>query len=70
MVVQKALTEFFRALKASPTGNLAGQARWAATFEQYTDLVGLPAYRALEEQYLPAVALAAKYGQAKEPVGA
>jgi methylisocitrate lyase len=70
MVVQKALTEFFRALKASPTGNLAGQARWAATFEQYTELVGLPAYRALEEQYLPAVALAAKYGEAKEPVGA
>jgi methylisocitrate lyase len=33
MVVQKALMEFFRALKASPTGNLAGQTRWAVTFE-------------------------------------
>lgn len=69
LVVQKALTEFFRALKASPTGNLAHQPRWAATFKEYTDGVGLPAYRAMEEQYLPAVALAAKYGESKETVG-
>jgi 2-methylisocitrate lyase-like PEP mutase family enzyme len=70
LVVQKALTAFFQALRASSTGNLAAQSRWAATFGDYTDLVGLPAYRAMEEQYLPAVALAAKYGESKESVGA
>ncbi len=42
MVVHKALFDFFKALKASPTGNLAGQQQWAATFEEYTDFVGLP----------------------------
>jgi methylisocitrate lyase len=62
MVVQKALTEFFRALKAAPTGNLAGQTSWAASFEEYTALVGLPDYRAQEEKYLPDSTLDAKYG--------
>jgi methylisocitrate lyase len=62
MVVQKALTEFFRALKAAPAGNLAGQTSWAASFEEYTTLVGLPKYRAQEEKYLPDATLAAKYG--------
>jgi methylisocitrate lyase len=67
MVAQKALTDFFRALKASPSGNLAGQQHWAATFQQYTEFVGLPAYRELEREYLPAAELAAKY--TGEPVG-
>jgi methylisocitrate lyase len=70
MVAQRALVDFFRALKASPTGNLAGQSRWAATFEEYTDFVGLPGYRALENHYLPEAALEAKYGEARELVGA
>jgi methylisocitrate lyase len=66
MVVQKALTAFFRALKASPTGNLAGQAQWAVTFEEYTDFVGLPQYRALEQEFLPEATLDSKY---RERVG-
>ena len=62
MVVQKALFDFFRALKASPTGNLAGQQQWAASFEEYTGFVGLPAYRSLENQYLPPATIHNKYG--------
>jgi methylisocitrate lyase len=62
MVVQRALTEFFRALKDAPDGNLAGQTSWAASFEDYTTLVGLPEYRAQEERYLPDATLEAKYG--------
>jgi methylisocitrate lyase len=69
MVVHKALTQFFRALRASPTGNLAGQANWAASFEEYTTSVRLPQYRAMEEEYLPATELAARYGEHEEPVG-
>jgi methylisocitrate lyase len=68
MVVHKALTEFFRALRASPTGNLAGQANWAASFEEYTTSVRLPQYRAMEEEYLPATELAARYGEHGKPV--
>jgi methylisocitrate lyase len=69
MVVQKALMEFFRALKASPTGNLAGQTRWAVTFEEYTDFVGLPEYKSMEEQYLPKGRFESKYGEKKERLG-
>jgi methylisocitrate lyase len=61
MVVQKALFGFFRALKASPTGNLAGQQQWAATFQEYTDFVGLPEYKQLENQYLPKATIDSKY---------
>jgi methylisocitrate lyase len=70
MVAQRALQRFFRALKDSPTGNLAGQREWAAGFEEYTDFVGLARYRALEEEYLPATRLLLKYPESKEPVDA
>ena len=69
MVVHKALMRFFRALSASPTGNLAGQADWASTFEEYTGFVRLPQHREMEEKYLPPAELAARYGVRKEPVG-
>jgi methylisocitrate lyase len=62
LVAHRALREFFLALRASPTGNLAGQTRWATAFEDYTGFVGLPEYRGLEERYLPEVVLEAKYG--------
>ncbi len=62
MVMQKALFDFFHALKASPTGNLAGQQQWAATFREYTDFVGLPEYRSLENRYLPEATIHNKYG--------
>jgi methylisocitrate lyase len=61
MVVHKALVEFFRALKASPTGILAGETKWVSTFEEYTDFVGLKEYRALENEYLPKARLDDKY---------
>ncbi len=61
MVVQKALFAFFRALKASPSGNLAGQQLWAASFQEYTDFVGLPEYRQLEDRYLPKATIHNKY---------
>jgi 2-methylisocitrate lyase-like PEP mutase family enzyme len=61
MVVQRALFDFFKALKASPTGNLAGQQQWAVTFQEYTDFVGLPQYKELENQYLPKATIDNKY---------
>ena len=58
LVAHKALSDFFAALHASPTGNLAGELGWLSRFEEYTDFVGLRRYRAMEEEYLPASALA------------
>jgi 2-methylisocitrate lyase-like PEP mutase family enzyme len=54
MVMHKALTGFFAALHASPTGILAGETDWITGFPEYTRFVGLPEYRALERDYLPA----------------
>ncbi|MBZ5585938.1 MAG: hypothetical protein LAQ30_27860, partial [Acidobacteriia bacterium] len=54
MVMHKALTDFFSALRASPTGLLAGETRRLTGFKDYTAFVGLPEYRALEKEYLPA----------------
>jgi len=66
MVAHKALTDFFTALKKSPTGILAGQTQWASSFEQFTDFVGLKDYRKLEDTYLPRARLETKYqGKAK-----
>ena len=66
MVAHKALMDFFQALKASPTGILAGQTRWATSFEEYTDFVGLKEYRALENEFLPKERIEDKYkGQGK-----
>ncbi len=61
MVTQKALFDFFKALKASPTGNLAGQQQWAVSFQEYTAFVGLPEYRKLEDQFLPKATIDNKY---------
>jgi len=59
MVMHKALTEFFGALHASPTGILAGETHWLTSFAEYTKFVGLPEYRSMEHKFLPA-AVAAK----------
>ena len=67
MVVQKALFDFFNALKSSQTGNLAGQQHWAVTFQEYTEFVGLPQYRELEDRYLPKSTIETKY---RDPVRA
>ena len=63
LVAHRALRDFFLALRASSSGNLAGQSQWATPFEAYNGFVGLREYRALEERYLPEGALKAKYGR-------
>jgi len=69
MVAHKALTSFFAALKASPTGTLPGQTQWASSFEEYTDFVGLKEYRAMENEYLPCERVESKYKGVKKIVG-
>lgn len=61
MVAHKALVAFFKELKASPTGNLAGQSQWVSTFEEYTDFVGLKDYKAMEDRFLPKERMDDKY---------
>ena len=69
MVAHKALTDFFKALRASPTGTLRGQTQWISSFEGFTDFVGLKEYRELEDRYLPKPRLEAKYRGAEKIVG-
>ncbi len=69
MVAQKALMSFFSALKASPTGILAGQTQWVSSFEEYTDFVGLKEYRAMENEYLPKARIEDKYKGTNKIVG-
>jgi len=61
MVSLKSLMAFFDALKASPSGILAGQTQWVSSFREYTEFVGLGEYRAMEEEFLPKDRLEAKY---------
>jgi methylisocitrate lyase len=61
MVTQKALMDFFTALRAAPDGILPGQTQWLASFEEYTDFVGLKEYRAKENEYLSEQRLEVKY---------
>jgi hypothetical protein len=69
MVAQKALTDFFKALRAAPKGILPGEMKWISGFEEFTDFVGLKEYRALEERYLPKERMEDKYRDAKKIVG-
>lgn len=64
LVVHRALKEFFQALRASPTGLLEGQTHWLTSFREYTEFVGLPEYRELEDRYLPRAVIEEKYGAA------
>ena len=52
LVAHRAMREFFEALRASPSGLLAGQSQWVSSFADYTGFVGLPEYRRLEDEYL------------------
>ena len=61
MVMHKALTDFFTALKNSPDGILPGETKWITPFEEFTTFVGLKEYRKLEEEYLPKEKLECKY---------
>jgi 2-methylisocitrate lyase-like PEP mutase family enzyme len=69
MVTHKALLTFFKALKASTDGILPGQTQWVTSFEEYTDLVGLKEYKAMEDKYLPKQKLETKYLGTKKIVG-
>jgi methylisocitrate lyase len=69
MVAHKALMNFFTALKQSPTGILPGETRWVASFEEYTDFVGLKDYKVLEEEYLPKEKVGIKYKEKEKIVG-
>ena len=60
MVMHKALTEFYTALRASPTGILAGETHRLTGFREYTAFVGLPAYREKEREYLPSLVAAGR----------
>ncbi len=40
LVAHRALKQFFEALRASPTGILAGQTEWVSSFAEYTEFVG------------------------------
>jgi 2-methylisocitrate lyase-like PEP mutase family enzyme len=61
LVAHRALSRFFVALRASPTGLLAGQTRWLSTFDEYTEFVGLREYRRKEDEFLPRAVLEQKY---------
>jgi methylisocitrate lyase len=61
MVTHKALTDFFGTLRKSPAGILPGQTQWVSSFEEFTDFVGLKAYRKLEDSYLPGKRIQEKY---------
>jgi 2,3-dimethylmalate lyase len=69
MVAHKSLMNFFTALRASPTGILAGQTRWVSSFQEFTDAVGLNEYRQLEQKYLPEETIQLKYRDAAKIVG-
>ncbi|MFZ5808727.1 MAG: isocitrate lyase/PEP mutase family protein [Chloroflexota bacterium] len=61
MVAHRALTEFFTALKASPSGILPGQTQWVSTFEEFTDFVDLKEYHRMENEFLPCERMEEKY---------
>lgn len=69
MVAHKAFTNFFTALKKSPTGILAGQAQWVSSFEEFTDAVGLKEYRKVEDKFLPKEKMETKYKGTAKIVG-
>jgi 2,3-dimethylmalate lyase len=69
MVAHKALLNFFKALKASADGILPGQMQWVTSFEEYTDLVGLKEYKAMEDKYLPKQRIENKYKGNNKIVG-
>jgi len=66
LVAHKALMNFFAALKASPTGLLAGQTEWITLFKDYNEFVGLEEYREMENDYLPKERIESKYQGVKK----
>lgn len=62
MLTYKALTDFFTALKRSPTGTLAGETQRMPKFDDYTRFVGLPAYERKEHEFLLREETTTRYG--------
>jgi methylisocitrate lyase len=61
LITHRALKRFFEALRASPTGILAGQTEWVSSFSEYTEFVGLKEYRRREDEFLPRATIEGKY---------
>ncbi|MGE5570812.1 MAG: isocitrate lyase/PEP mutase family protein [Rhodospirillales bacterium] len=61
LVAHRALKAFFAALRASPTGLLAGEDHWVSSFEEYNAFTGLSEYRARESEFLPRATIEEKY---------
>jgi 2-methylisocitrate lyase-like PEP mutase family enzyme len=53
LVVHRALMNFFKALKSSPDGLLAGETHWLSSFQDFTHFVGLEEYQEFEKEFLP-----------------
>jgi len=56
LAAHKALADFFRALRASPNGLLAGETFRLSGLKEYTSFVGLPEHREQEREFLPSLA--------------
>lgn len=69
MVAHKSLSTFFNTLRSAPEGILPGQTQWVSSFEEYTDFVGLKAYKKLEDKYLPREVMESRYQGKKAIVG-
>jgi methylisocitrate lyase len=61
LVAHHALVEFFGALRAAPDGVLPDRGDLVSPFDTVTEFLGLGAYRALEDEYLPRQRLDEKY---------
>jgi methylisocitrate lyase len=61
LVAHKACLAFFKALKSSPSGILAGQTEWLTSFDDYTRFVGLSEYKEMEKKFLPETTIQRKY---------
>ena len=69
LVAHRALTDFYAALRASPSGVLPEAAHQLSRFEDYTRFVGLDQYREQEDTYLPRHSVQRKYGPRDRATG-
>jgi 2-methylisocitrate lyase-like PEP mutase family enzyme len=51
MVAHRALTDFFDALKTSPTGLLLGEANWLTDLDRFETFTGVDTYTEMEDKY-------------------
>ncbi|MDH3712512.1 MAG: isocitrate lyase/PEP mutase family protein [Gammaproteobacteria bacterium] len=53
LVAHRALSDFFGALRTSPSGILSGETERLTAFDDFTASVGMAGYQAMEQRYLP-----------------